>query len=175
MKNLFKMWIIANIECVALLGSIIFFGFQMSQHPQEAGTLITLCVVSAIPLSPSKNLTEICAKSIFFLPTALAVLFGMYKGEIISIFTLSFVLLLALGLTIWNAIYTYNNMDNVISRSMRYRYSGVDLLSYKFKFVLGRFIVVFTILLSVFTIFVVYFNKEEIIVKNKVHETLSIL
>ncbi len=175
MKNIFGIWIIANIEYVVLFGVIIFLGLQMIEYPKEAGTLIPLCFVAAIPATPSKNLTETCAKVFFFFCLAIGSLYTLYEVGVISKFTLIFVILLALGLTLWNTIYTYQHIDQVISRSMRYRYTGVDLMTYKFKFIIDRFIVVFTILLSAFALLVFYINIEDVKIKSKSHEVVSVL
>ena len=179
LRNIFRdilgIWIIANIEYVVLFGVIIFLGLQMVQHPKEAGSLIPLCLVAAIPATPSKNLTETCAKVFFFFVISLGMLYHLYTIDVISKFTLIFILALTFFLTSWNSVYTYQHIDQVISRSMRYRYTGVDLMTYKFKFILDRFIVVFTILISVFTILVFYLNLEEFKVKSKSHEVVSVL
>ena len=58
---------------------------------------------------------------------------------------------------------------------MRYRYTGVNLMTYKFKFIIDRFIVVFTILLSAFALLVFYINIEDVKIKSKSHEVVSIL
>ena len=102
-------------------------------------------------------------------------LYHLYTIDVISKFTLIFILALTFFLTSWNAVYTYQHIDQVISRSMRYRYTGVDLMTYKFKFILDRFIVVFTILISTFAILVFYLNLEEFKVKSKSHEIVSVL
>ena len=145
MKNQFKIWVIANIECIMLFFAIIFFVVQMFKHPEVAQGMLVFCLVAAIPGAPSKNLTETCVKVLIPLGFSSVLLYWLYDKHILSMFWIVILLLVTMILTIWNIIFTYRNIDNVISRSMRYRYTSVDLITYKFKFLLDRFLVVFSI------------------------------
>ena len=177
MKDILRIWILANIEIITLFGVILFVIIRSCMHPEEAKDLIVLCFIAAIPGAPSKNLTETFVKIIFPLGGAFAFLYMLYDGNIISEFEMLAVILVSLILTISNCKFVYKNIDNVISRSMRYRYTNVDLMTYKFKFLLDRFLVVFSILLFSLTILLIcfYYNEYKSLIESNKNETLSLL
>ena len=141
----FYCWLIANFELIMyifllILSAIILFGF--SDKDNTLNIFMYLAVLMGILSLPTK-------KGVFqFGKYLLIVGFGIMmndpkydNNEFMSIFIPKFwiVFIITSIISAFIAVYTYMNIDEVLSRRMLYRNSNVSIFEYSWLYTLDRF------------------------------------
>ena len=158
-NSTFKCWLIANFEIVlfwtvTIIGGLFLLLFArdrivLSNEISEENGLFMLVLIGAMVLAgtmPTSNNAFQYTKVLSYiaLPIFLTWLLLDVKedGEsfvsvIIAIVWIIFIIASAIGG--WLAVFTYRNMDQVVSRRMLFRNSKVSLFEFAWRYSLDRF------------------------------------
>lgn len=152
----FNAWWIANFDTIIniiLIGIFELFVFQSNNLPNDVPqTNIAIGGLLLVPLArgffggmPAKSITaDIVNLVVMTVAYGIVFLYLHAVGEMKYFIWQSSGLCIALVIAITVAVFTYRNMDEVVSLRMLYRNSNADLFGITWQYTFNRFIAVFS-------------------------------
>lgn len=152
----FNAWWIANFDTIiniVLIGIFEWFVFQSNNLPNDVPrTNIAIGGLLLVPLArgllggmPAKSIGADIFNLVIMIAGYGCILLYLHSvGEMKYLTWLSSGLCIALVIAITVAVFTYRNMDEVVSLRMLYRNSNADLFGITWQYTFNRFISVFS-------------------------------
>lgn len=151
----FRCWLIANFEIVMyvfslIITAILFFGIIDLDKAEAVAAIfkayVGFAMFAGMMSLPSKKSTFQFGKYVFFVIIAIIVTISVRRELAtvdetmrLMIKLLWIVFIIATVISAVIAVYTYKNIDEVLSRRMLYRNSNVGIFEYSWKYALDRF------------------------------------